>query len=140
MADEPQRPAQDYSGAQMGDHQQRDAAGRDIVHGVDADKTLDLVRFFWEDRQQRDIRRAELDDALQDMRDTIELYRSTITQRINALVELMEQQAYEQRRTRRWLAGLTLAIIVVLAVLAGLVWREAGMLAASAAFDALALR
>lgn len=125
------RSAVDLTGSQSGDHQSRDAAGGDIYQGADPGDVFDLVRYLWEDRQQRDVRRAELDAALSDMRDQIELYRITLSQRLAAVtlaVETLaasaERQAEEARRLRRWAALLALVLLAVVAVEAALVWRE----------------
>lgn len=123
----------------MGDHQQRDAAGRDINHGVDLDA---LLRFVEGVRSSNDAlaasvvrlheRIAEMDRADRRAEQDAAMERA-----IDFEARLARQARLDQEidRLRRWLMGLTVAIIVVLAILAALVWREAGLLAARALFD-----
>lgn len=131
-------PAVDATGQQVGD-QSNTAAGGDIHQGIPPETAFDLVRFLWEDRQDRDIRREQLDHTLQDMRDSIELYRITLAQRITAVSVAVDAhaatQSRELRRLRRWLSGLTLVVVAVVAVAVWLAWRELGLLAARAAYD-----
>jgi hypothetical protein len=135
------RTTYDAAGQQVGE-QQNTAAGGNINHGIPPEQAFDLVRFLWEDRQERDVRREQLDNTLQDMRDQIELYRITLAQRITAITVSVDvlaaasaQQARETRRLRYWLAGLTVVLSVSVGVLAWLLWREAAAMALRAAFD-----
>jgi hypothetical protein len=115
----PRKPRAIYSAPeqQVGE-QSNTAAGGNINHGIPPEQAFDLVKFLWEDRQDRDIRREQLDHTLQDMRDQIELYRITLAQRITAITVSVDvlaaasaQQARETRRLRRWVTGLTAGVL-----------------------------
>jgi hypothetical protein len=119
----------DATGQQVGD-QSVSAAGGDIHQGIPPETAFDLVRFLWEDRQDRDIRREQLDHTLQDMRDAIELYRITLAQRITAIAVAVDAltvasslQARETRRSRRWLFVLTIAWLVGVVAWVLIAWR-----------------
>ena len=119
----------DATGQQVGD-QSNTAAGGDIVHGIPPEQAFDLVRFLWEDRQDREIRREQLDHTLQDMRDSIELYRITLAQRITAITVAVDAltvastaRGREMRIARRWLVALTVAWLVGVLAWAFVFWR-----------------
>lgn len=134
------RSALDATGAQTGDVHASGNAGRDVTHiGADPDRVFDLVRYLWEDRQDREIRRERLDSALGDMRDQIELYRITLAQRITAVADGVDRlaaiQADEARRVRQWLTIISMVLGFLVLVLAILVWREWAALAMRSMWD-----
>ena len=140
--EERRRSTVDASGAQMGDVTSRDAAGRDIVHyGPDLDALLRFVegtrnstdalaaavvrvheRLAEMDRAQR---RAEMDAAHERGID------------FEARLKRQAQLDADIAALRRWLVSLTLAVIAIGLILAGVVWYELGLFAC-AAYDVLA--
>jgi hypothetical protein len=105
----------DFSAAQTGDVSSRDAAGGNIYHsGADPERVFDLVRFLFEDRQERDVRREQLDHTLQDIRDTIELYRMATTARIEAVAKWQRRLTWAVcALVVLWLLGLLVLALLI---------------------------
>jgi hypothetical protein len=133
VPDQERRATNDYTASQSGDHTARDAAGRDIYHsGADPERVFDLVRFLFEDRQERDVRRDVLDNSLQDIRDTIELYRITTTARIEAVAKWQRRLTWGiVALALLWIAGLCVLALLIydryLAVAVFRAWLGAGL-------------
>lgn len=115
MPDQERRSNVDFTASQSGDHTARDAAGRDIYHsGADPERVFDLVRFLFEDRQERDVRREQLDQTLQDIRDTIELYRMATTARIEAVAKWQRRLTWAVvALVALWLFGLLVLALLI---------------------------
>lgn len=135
------RPATYAAPDQQVGEQQNTVAGGDI-NQVDP-RVLDRVlRFLEGDRHSRDLFAAMLEhlgnqldahEIMQTRRDQVDVKeRAARREELDAaLANLRQGQAI----ARRWLAGLTLAMAVAAAVVAWLLWRELGLLAARAAYD-----
>lgn len=163
--EQPNHSVTNLAGQQAGD-QQITAAGRDVRHGADADAVLGFLReyVFAADQQRETAIKAVaqqlarnrddmgiVTDAVRSVRDRLNADDDARVRRqreldhaLATLGESLEAQDIAlaelrrgQRIARRWIAALTLALAVALAVVAWLVWREAAALAARAAFDAV---
>jgi hypothetical protein len=151
---------------QSGDHTSRDAAGRDIHQGADATAVLKFLQaYVFEADQRREVGIKDLahelvltrgdmgilSDAVRSLRDRNEADARQRLDRQNDLDthlaefgEALEAQAIDmgelrrgQRIARHWLAALTLAVLGAAVIIAALILREAGVLAARAALEAL---
>lgn len=139
----------DATGQQVGD-QQITAAGRDLTQGANADAVLEFLRdYVFEADQQREttiknvgneLRRtrdevAIVSDAVRSVRDRMDDDDHDRRQRQAQLDAALSELHRGQRIARRWLAGITAVLAVAAAVVAWLLWRELGLLAARAAYD-----
>jgi hypothetical protein len=123
-----QKPVVDLSGSQIGEVRSRDAAGRDIYHGIDLDS---LGRFVEGARHSSDAMVAALERLGRDLgtlRTETQYYQELEAAR-------WKVQARSNAVLRRWLAALTLVLALFAVVIVGLVWREMASLAARAVFD-----
>lgn len=150
---------------QGGDTSIGQAAGGNIVHGMDPEaalaQTITFIRdHVWRTDQQREQRDGELADAIEYLTDQFKAYqlmdnrrreaddkerierRETLDDTLDAIAAALTDQADRlaelrqgQRTTRRWLVGLTLALLGAVLVVAALVQRELAALALRAVFD-----
>jgi hypothetical protein len=101
--------------SQSGDHTSRDAAGENIYHqGIESEQVFNLVRFIFEDRHEREARREELDHTLNALRDQVQLYRITTTERIEAVAKWQRHLAWA-------MAGLAVGAFIIGGILLALV-------------------
>lgn len=120
MASDERPPLIQHSG-QSGDHTVGNAAGRDIIHGIDGEV---LLRHLDGERQSRDA----MVDALERVWGRLDAmeHRARRSERDAALERGIDFEARIKRQyeldkqlalLRYWLAGLTIALLVALAVL-----------------------
>lgn len=144
------RPATYAAPDQQVGEQQNTVAGGDINQGANADAVLEFLRdYVFEADQQREttiknvgneLRRtrdevAIVSDAVRSVRDRMDDDDHDRRQRQAQLDAALSELHRGQRIARRWLAGITAVLAAALAVVAWLLWRELGLLAARAAYD-----
>lgn len=148
MAPDPPRPVTDLSGQQAGDQRFRDTAGENIYHGLDGATLLRLLEGQAHERElvaaaierlSTQLRGHELMQAKRDEQETRQR-----TERQGVLDHRLTTQDADlaalrrgQTLARRWLAILTLLLILEIIVVAWLVDRELALLAARAVYDAV---
>lgn len=134
MAEPPRRSTMDAAGQQVGE-QQIQAAGGNITHyqldpsllrylegersSRDAQAAA-IVRLYEELAELRKERRRDADDAAKERGIDFE-----------ARLKRQAQLDAELARIRNWLALLSLLLLAVAVILAGLVWRAVGMVASA---------
>lgn len=119
--------------------QQNTVAGRDISQGANANAVLEFLRdYVFEADQQREttikdvgreLRRTREDvaivsDAVRSVRDRMDDDDHARVGRQASLDAALAELHQGQRIARRWLAGLTAALVVAALVVAWLAWRE----------------
>ena len=147
---------------QGGDTSIGQAAGGNIVHGMDPGEALAFVRdYMWRMDQQREQRDRELSDALSHLTNQFQAYqimdsrrqaaddkerierREALDDTLDAIAAALAAQAdaladvrQGQRITRRWLVGLAVVLVLAAAVVVWLVSRELAALAVRALLEA----
>ncbi len=126
----------DFSRGQTGDVATGDNAGGNITHGADATEVLNFLReYVFEADQKRETANKELARQLAYARgdmgilsDAVRAVRDQVDDLVNAAEADAAQRPARQLAldhqlavARRWLAGLTIALLVALAVVALLV-------------------
>ena len=126
------RPVVDHGSAQSGDQTYGNVAGGDIHQGADANRVLAMVELLvknaWDDQQQRDIRQRQHDRERREERDRADYHREMTRQRLEKIAGDVERLTGDVavtqrlgREARRWLIGLTVAVVVIGMVLIGVV-------------------
>lgn len=126
----------DNRNSQSGDHTSRDAAGRDIHQGADADAVLRFLRDYVFAADQRtettikELRRelARVRDDIGIIRDAVHALRERVDDITDAAARDRIERGHRQLALDVRLAGLALLIIIV-SVLLALLWHDTYSLA-----------
>ena len=145
----------DFSRGQTGDVATGDNAGGNITHGADATEVLAFLReYVFKADQARETAIKELARELVYARgdmgilsDAVRAVRDQVDDLVNAAqLDAKERPArqlaldHQLTIARRWLAGLTIALLVALAVVALLALDRYVLIAARAWFDVASTR
>jgi hypothetical protein len=141
----------DHGTAQSGEQHYGAVAGGDIHQGADANRVLAMVELLvknsWDDQQRRAIWEAKEAEERRQRQNEADLHREMTRARLERIAgnveRLTEDMAETQRlgrAARRWLIGLTLALVVIGAIVVAVVADRLGVMAVALLVATIAAR